>query len=173
MLPSDEARGRALDERQARRAYEGAPPVIPHPSTQLGPLACMACHDLGVRVGLRTAPPMSHEYRGACTQCHVSADNPLPFSEREPEALALDNAFEGLSHSVAAAPRLSAEAPPMTPHATHMRERCDSCHGAAGREGLSTDHAWRASCTQCHAASAVLDQIPGAAAPPFGDQEGP
>jgi nitrate reductase (cytochrome), electron transfer subunit len=159
VTPQDAARARAREERDARRAFEGAPPVIPHPSAQLGPLACMACHDKGLRVGLYTAPPMSHEFREACTQCHVSSGGAVPFAEHAPDELPLDSQFVGLRGAeVWVGPP---GAPSMIPHTTHMRERCESCHGAAGREGLRTSHVWRASCTQCHAAAAAYQQQPG------------
>jgi nitrate reductase (cytochrome), electron transfer subunit len=138
--------------------------VIPHPIAQMGPLACMACHDRGLRVGAAIAPPMGHEFREACTQCHVRQDSPMPFAERAPEALPLDSGFAGLRAAEDLSP--GPGAPSGVPHTTFMRERCDSCHGAAGREGLRTSHAWRRSCTQCHAPSAILDQRPAAHAQP-------
>jgi nitrate reductase (cytochrome), electron transfer subunit len=45
------------------------------------------------------------------------------------------------------------------PHPIFMRENCLSCHGAAGPEPIRTTHPWQTNCLQCHAPSAVLDQI--------------
>jgi hypothetical protein len=41
-----------------------------------------------------------------------------------------------------------------------MREACASCHGPSGKRGLRSTHPVRASCQQCHARSAALDQRP-------------
>jgi nitrate reductase (cytochrome), electron transfer subunit len=150
--PADREAARA--RRATRRAYDGAPPVIPHPIDQLATTACLSCHEHGAVVSTRTAPRMSHEPRANCVQCHVTADDPRPGVDTPP---APETTFVGLAAPGAGA-RAWTGAPPTIPHTTWMRERCDSCHGVLGAVGMKTTHPWRQSCTQCHAPSAVLDQ---------------
>jgi cytochrome c-type protein NapB len=127
---------------------------VPHAIDQIGVPACLACHDRGMQVGALIARPMSHEPRASCVQCHVVSEDPRPGVITPPPPV---NTFVGL-----AAPnggeRAWDGAPPTIPHATRMRERCDSCHGVLGVVGMRSTHPWRASCTQCHAPSAALDQ---------------
>ena len=146
----------ALAARAARRAYDGAPPTVPHATTQMGVQECIVCHEKGVRLAGKIARQPSHDFHEACSQCHVAESDPPPNSVgREPP----DNTFAGLS-SPAGGERAWPGAPPTIPHRTLMRTRCDSCHGLVGRDGMKSTHPWRASCTQCHAPSAALDQQP-------------
>lgn len=154
----DEARGRDLAARAERRAYDGAPPTIPHPVGQSQRAECLACHLEGLRVGERVASAMSHEPYGQCTQCHVPSVSPLPFDSFAGQARPHDgNRFVGLE-AVPVGERAWAGAPPTMPHKTLMRTVCGSCHGTYGAEGLRTSHAERQNCLQCHAPSAALDQ---------------
>jgi nitrate reductase (cytochrome), electron transfer subunit len=146
----------ALARRATRRAYNGAPPVIPHPIDQIATTACLTCHERGARLGTQIAPRMSHEPRANCVQCHVTSADPRPGADTPP---APETTFVGLA-TPGPGTRAWDGAPPTIPHTTWMRERCDSCHGAFGANGLKTTHPWRQSCTQCHAPSAVLDQRP-------------
>ncbi|MFW6086296.1 MAG: hypothetical protein ACODAG_03750 [Myxococcota bacterium] len=151
--------GAELSRRAASRAYDGAPPTIPHPIDQRSFPSCTACHAEGLRVAGKTARPMSHPPYGSCTQCHVVESRPMPFeptTSGPPE----DNAFEG-TRSPVGGERAWDGAPPVIPHRTFMRERCESCHGVLAT-GIRTSHPWRQSCTQCHAPSAELDQRPAA-----------
>ncbi|MBC7173216.1 MAG: nitrate reductase cytochrome c-type subunit, partial [Polyangiaceae bacterium] len=66
-----EEREASLSARLARRAYDGAPPVIPHAVDERGAPACLACHERGMRVDARIAPAMSHEPYTSCLQCHA------------------------------------------------------------------------------------------------------
>lgn len=145
------SRAAALARRAARRAYDGAPPVVPHPVDPTSVAACTACHEHGLRVGAPgrevVAPAMPHAAYASCTQCHA----PGP-----PEAVAgwTDEAPANLFRGLAAPERGDRAwpgAPPVIPHATSMRERCLSCHGPDGAAGLRSTHPWRQSCTQCHA----------------------
>jgi len=69
------ADGGELSEAQAlRRAFEGAPPVVPHPIDQQGTHSCLSCHEHSMKVGDRVAPVTSHPLLANCTQCHVSAE---------------------------------------------------------------------------------------------------
>jgi nitrate reductase (cytochrome), electron transfer subunit len=51
--------------REGTRAWEGAPPTIPH-ATQMRS-NCLACHGPGGRAGLRS----THPQRASCLQCHA------------------------------------------------------------------------------------------------------
>ncbi|WP_437874359.1 nitrate reductase cytochrome c-type subunit [Sorangium sp. So ce513] len=153
-VPSEADREAALELRATRRAYDGAPPTIPHRIEQLGAPDCLSCHENGLRVANLTAPRMSHQRYESCTQCHVVGDDPRPLAATPP---APENSFVGL-----ASPRRGARAhegaPPTIPHPTLMRSECASCHGVHGAPGMRSTHLDRQSCTQCHAPSAELDQ---------------
>ncbi len=170
---SDEDLATALTARAARRAYDGAPPRIPHPTTQQGALACLACHAEGLRVANLVAPVMSHDESAVCVSCHVEDVSAVPGGTA---ALAsgppIDNGFVGLEPPVRG-PRAWHGAPPVIPHPTRMRESCGSCHGVLA-EGLRTSHPYRQSCTQCHALSASFDLQPTAPlGPPAGGEMRP
>ena len=149
----------ALEDRREHRAYEGAPPTIPHAINEKGASECMACHGEGLRIDGRLATPMSHEYLTNCTQCHVPEVGSIPAADERYDELPLDNTFVGLERW-GPAERAHEGAPPVNPHPEHMREDCMSCHGEIARPGLRTTHPWKSECTQCHAPSATLDQHP-------------
>lgn len=161
-----QARAATLSQRAARRAYDGAPPVIPHAiddgASGAGTGACLACHAHGARVQDRIAPVMSHgDERVSCTQCHASAAGGPPFAaDARPSqaAFSTDNGFVGLA-APSGGPRAWPGAPPVIPHGTFMRERCGSCHGGF-QAGIASSHTERQSCQQCHVRSAALDQQP-------------
>jgi len=137
--------------RAARRAFEGAPPVIPH--EPMG-IRCNECHtERGMSVPeLGFAPPSPHARTGGlsddsrCNQCHV-------FRKTEDEFVA--NTFAGWRPEGMSGHRAYAGAPPVLPHPIFLRENCPACHsGPAAREEIRTTHPERENCTQCHAASA-------------------
>lgn len=180
-LPATEReRALVLFARDERRAYRGAPPVVPHAIDQMRTQACLLCHEHGLRVGDVVVPPMSHGPLTNCTQCHAEASGAPPVSAPEgalgPLALGdlarggrraqplAASGFEGLEEPGAGS-RAWSGAPPTIPHPTHMREHCNACHGTYALVGLRTSHPWRTSCTQCHAPSAALDQVPVAVSP--------
>lgn len=151
---TEEGRQLVLAARAERRAFDGAPPVVPHPIDQMTSTSCMACHATGAHVGRGVrATKMSHDYMPNCTQCHV-------------EQLQMDlgsftfaeNTFEGLDAPLGG-DRAWEGAPPTVPHPIFMRENCLSCHGATGPEPIRTTHPWQTNCLQCHAPSALLDQV--------------
>lgn len=142
------ARAASLRRRAERRAYDGAPPVIPHPVDPTSVAACLACHEHGLRLGDLVASPMPHAAYASCTQCHAPAA-PSALSAAAGPPLTW-NAFEGLP-APDGGERAWTGAPPVIPHATWMRDDCMSCHGPNGAAGLRTTHPWRQSCTQCHA----------------------
>jgi len=122
--------------------------VVPHPIDEPGAAACQTCHEHGATIAGLVAPAMSHPPRGSCVQCHVAA--------AAPGAASPATSFAG--RRPARGERAWIGAPPTIPHATWMRERCESCHGPLGALGMRSTHPWRTSCEQCHAPSAVLDQ---------------
>ncbi len=130
--------------RGQRRAFDGAPPTIPHVIDQRGYPACLACHEHGAALGDRIAPAMSHEPLSSCIQCHVPEQNPVDLG-----STVVDNQFVGLA-SAGLGARAWRGAPPTIPHTTAMRERCESCHGVSGANPLRTTHPWRQACVQCH-----------------------
>ena len=140
----------------SRRAYSGAPPVIPHPR-QSG--RCIHCHDLTAReiptLGIAPANPhqatagMSSDAR--CVQCHLFRQGQDEF--RPSEFIGLTAAPSGAPHN-----RATPGAPPTVPHALFMREACTACHSAAvADEKRRCMHTDRVRCVQCHVA-AVADQ---------------
>lgn len=141
---SPELRAAAVAARARRRAYDGAPPTVPHAIDEKGADGCLACHGEGVAVEGKIAPKISHAELTNCTQCHVASRS------TRPSTLDVPNAFVGLT-SPGPGKRAWTGAPPTIPHQTWMRENCDSCHGLSGKVGLRTTHPYRLSCVQCHA----------------------
>jgi nitrate reductase (cytochrome), electron transfer subunit len=151
---TEEMKLAALADRARNRAYDGAPPTIPHAVEAQSAASCLACHGDGLKVGDRIASKISHTHMTNCTQCHVEqAPASLPFRADPP-----GNTFTGV-YRAGPGERASPGAPPTVPHHTWMRENCASCHGLATRAGTRTTHPWLTNCTQCHAASAALDQV--------------
>jgi cytochrome c-type protein NapB len=147
----------AAEVRAERRAYDGAPPVIPHPN--LG-AACTSCHhERGVEVqGLGFAPRMPHANTDGlsdvarCVQCHVFQTGKGEFRP---------SGFVGLRQDLRKGARASPGAPPVIPHLVQLREQCVSCHdGPAAREAIRTPHPERARCRQCHLEQVVEDSFP-------------
>jgi cytochrome c-type protein NapB len=160
VTPRDQqARLHALQARAERRAFEGAPPTVPHPVGDGSAHKCVACHDSGGYIGAVRVPPASHSFRTLCTQCHVPADAAMPPLDGGPQAGKVESDFDPLRDAPSPY-RWTAGAPPQTPHTPFMRERCDSCHGVYGRPGLQTSHPERKVCEQCHASAAVTNQGP-------------
>ena len=133
--------------RAARRAYDGAPPTIPH--REMG-AACTSCHNAeGLEVPeLGYAPPSPHEKtRGLssmshCTQCHVF---------QVTDTLLVENDFVGRPQTLEPGSRAYEGAPPRLPHPVFMRENCLACHsGSSAREPIRTSHPERRNCRQCH-----------------------
>lgn len=140
-------RASSADTRGERRAYAGAPPVIPH--APFG-ASCTECHhEEGLAVGgVGFAPPSPHEETAGlsalshCRQCHVF---------QETEQLFRASAFAGLDPSPRRGERAFPGAPPVMPHPAFMRENCLACHaGPAARAEIRTSHPERQHCRQCH-----------------------
>ncbi|QDT05403.1 Nitrate reductase cytochrome c-type subunit (NapB) [Rubripirellula lacrimiformis] len=142
--------------RASRRAFNGAPPIIPHPVENTNDAACYACHGNGGRIDGKKASVMSHPFLGNCVQCH-GAMAPAPFQNLDAD---VDTSFVGLP-APKQGQRAFQGAPPTIPHSRWMRENCSACHGGPnGWKGMESTHPWRTNCTQCHAPSAELDQMP-------------
>lgn len=144
----------SASERAGRRAYDGAPPVVPHAAFGA---ACTSCHTTqGIEVdGVGFAPPSPHaETAGLgraarCTQCHVF---------RVTDEVLVESEFRGLRQDLRSGRRLNPLAPPVLPHAVFMRENCAACHdGPAAREEIRTPHPERTRCTQCHVEQVSTD----------------
>lgn len=142
--------------REARRAFDGAPPIVPHPIDQHSAASCLQCHAQATQIGSIVAPAMSHPEYSSCTQCHVS-DKGLGSTWNTSEFdLHTGNQFTG-KHQPTKGQRAYPDAPPTIPHTVHMRQNCISCHGPLGTSPLVTTHPERQSCTQCHVPEQSVD----------------
>jgi nitrate reductase (cytochrome), electron transfer subunit len=139
-----------------RRAFDGAPPVVPHAIDQNNPMSCLACHEKPTQIGVRIAPAMSHPHYANCLQCHASSRGTGIPGERN-QAISSLSSFVG-AFPLGQASRAGEGAPPTIPHAVTHRESCLSCHGPQGNAPIRTTHPERASCLQCHAPDSKLDQ---------------
>lgn len=151
----------SLADRETRRAFNGAPPTVPHPTDQLSSTACMACHGEGLLSKSLRAGKMPHPYYFSCTQCHVEqhADFALATATYE-------NSFEGVKAPTSGS-RAYQGAPPVIPHTTWMRSDCLSCHGRTAAPGMESTHPWRNNCLQCHGESSLLNQTKLTNSPAF------
>jgi len=141
------AEARSTAERANGRAYDGAPPTIPHDAT-IG--TCVTCHDGDGMVidGVGIAPASPHGEAAAagnmrsCRQCHVPATA---------RALFVASRFTGLPQGPWKGGRALPGAPPTIPHTLQLREQCATCHdGPAARVEIRTTHPERIRCRQCH-----------------------
>jgi cytochrome c-type protein NapB len=148
-MPAEPNTRRRLAVFYARRAYPGAPPVIPHrvEDAQAGGKACLSCHADGgwaPKLGAY-APVVPHPELVSCRQCHV------------PETT--KSLFRATTWTTTAPPSIRQAAlpgsPPPIPHALQMRENCLACHGGPGAVAeIRTSHPTRVNCRQCHALGA-------------------
>lgn len=148
------------------RAYDTAPPTVPHPIQSRTTDACVTCHGQGIQVGDEKGPPMSHDYKVNCVQCHAPGTPDRPFAADPPSTVPTDNGFRGReTPGPVSGPRSYDGAPPRIPHTTQMRSNCAACHGPYGEPGPPSHGNEKASCRQCHAAD---EGPPVALAPPSG-----
>ena len=176
-MPTEPNRRRTLAVYYARRAYPGAPPVIPHPVDEREAFgnACLSCHGGGGWAPRfeAYAPVTPHPEMISCRQCHVPM---TPGGEGKVAASGADGRAANLSRSggtrgteavrdsvsdwqTITPPRLHGGAmpgsPPPIPHALQMRENCRACHAGPGAVAeLRTTHPERVTCRQCHALGA-------------------
>jgi len=136
-----------LAVRAARRAYTGAPPVIPHAAMST---ACISCHtpkgEIVPNYGIAPANPHTKtaglSANSRCVQCHVFQNDKSEFAKTE---------FVGLAVDGRKGSRLYPGSPPTVPHPAFMRENCAACHsGVAARPEIRCSHATRIRCQQCH-----------------------
>ena len=137
----------SLATRAERRAFNGAPPQIPHATHALDDRACLACHGQDLQLAGRTAKTLPHPHFANCTQCHAPA---APSFLAGRGGMLADSSWAGI-----AAPREGVRAgpgaPPAVPHTLQMRDNCLACHGPSGWPGMQTSHPERRNCLQCHA----------------------
>jgi nitrate reductase (cytochrome), electron transfer subunit len=144
--PDNPNSSRTLEQFHSRRAYPGAPPVIPHPlfeDRSFGGKSCLACHRDGGYVPpfKAYAPVTPHPDLINCRQCHVP----------QPEKAL----FKGSDWTRISGPSIDQEAlpagPPPIPHTLQLRENCVACHGGPGAVAeIRSPHPERANCRQCH-----------------------
>lgn len=133
-----------------RRAYPGAPPVIPHP-LMIGNIKldqCLSCHLKGGVVPSlgKIAPVSPHPHFISCRQCHV------PQMTQE---LFVDNNWDKVSPPKTDLSALPGGPPPI-PHSLQLRENCNSCHGPkSSLVQLRSPHPERVNCRQCHVPALV------------------
>ncbi|WP_372365959.1 nitrate reductase cytochrome c-type subunit [Candidatus Uabimicrobium sp. HlEnr_7] len=135
------AKERTLKEFYARRAYPGAPPVIPHKIEKNSTEMCLTCHEKGGYTPQYNAyaPPTPHSDFISCWQCHVPQ-----------QEMHTNNLWQQLY-----LPKLQQKAqltgPLVIPHSLHMRTKCIVCHaGPAAIKEIRTSHPERVHCLQCH-----------------------
>jgi cytochrome c-type protein NapB len=158
--PSEAEWDEAVATREEQRAYDGAPPTIPHAIDQRSRPNCLLCHRDGVTIEADlVAPAMSHDpAMTGCVQCHVTGGDPPVAGDGMAGGPPVATTFANDGRAGRGA-RAWPGAPPEVPHTTFLRERCASCHGVLA-SGLRTSHACQQSCEQCHAPAAGLDQVP-------------
>jgi cytochrome c-type protein NapB len=157
-IATETERKAAVERRASLRAYDGAPPVIPHGIDTLSSASCLSCHsqDGNLVIGGKRPAEISHPWVTNCTSCHVPADGLRQITEPITDRLNVENAFVG-KRSAGAGPRAYGTAPPTTPHPVWMRQNCMACHGPGREQAIRTSHPERQNCLQCHAPNAVFD----------------
>ncbi len=145
---------RTLKQYYSRRAYPGAPPVIPHEVPNDGVIAddCLSCHKDGGYVPEYNAytPITGHPEYDNCRQCHVPQTVDTLFVQTEWQVP--DPAKRGRQ----AIPG----GPLQVPHSLHFRSNCKACHvGPQTVVEIRCSHPERENCQQCH--------VPQEHLPPF------
>lgn len=155
---SPEETAAAIARRKSLRAYDGAPPVIPHGIDTLRSSACTSCHgeDAKLVIGGKRPAEISHPWITNCTSCHVPADGLRQITAPADTRLVVGNAFIGKT-SAGSGPRAYGTAPPTMPHPVWMRQNCMACHGPGREQAIRTSHPERQNCLQCHAPNAAFD----------------
>ncbi len=151
-------RAKILQGRFDRRAFDGAPPTIPHAINYRDVLSCTACHsqDSNTIVAGNRVPAMSHHYMSSCTQCHVPAEGLSATIRMATGGLVVENGFAG-NPRPGKGTRAYQGAPPTTPHRIWLRQNCMSCHGPDMPDAIVTPHPQRSNCLQCHALDSSYD----------------
>ena len=155
---SDLERAEAVKNRAQRRAYDGAPPIIPHAIQTIDVKTCVACHSQesnGLIAG-KVPPKMSHPMFTNCTQCHVASEGNDFLKDPNHAGLNVANSFDG-ARSPGSGSQAYDGAPPVIPHRLNMRQNCQACHGSGMTNAIRTPHPQQQSCLQCHATNAQFD----------------
>lgn len=138
---------RSLANYYSRRAYPGAPPVIPHPVDEAinRNQNCNVCHAKGGFAPKFNAyiPLTPHPDFLNCMQCHVAATSAPLF---------VNTHWQSVDPPAIGRPALPGSPPPI-PHGLALRDNCLACHGGpAAVAEIRCTHPERLSCRQCHAA---------------------
>ena len=147
-----------VKKRAERRAYDGAPPIIPHAIQTIDVKSCVACHsqDSNVLLAGSVPPKMSHQMFANCTQCHVPSEGNDFLKDSSHAGLNVENLFTG-ARSPGSGSQAYDGAPPVIPHRLNMRQNCQACHGSGMANAIRTPHPQQQSCLQCHAPNALFD----------------
>ena len=140
---SDEVSTRTLADFHSRRAYPGAPPVVPHKVLDPSGRGCLGCHGEGGWVPDFKAytPVTPHPHWTNCLSCHIPGTERSRFRENSFVAMAWPSIGQ------AALPG----GPPVVPHSLQNRSNCQACHAGPGAvKEIRTDHPQRQNCRQCH-----------------------
>ena len=143
---------RSTAERANGRAYDGAPPTIPHEAVTG---TCVTCHDGDGTVidGVGIAPASPHGDDAAagsmrrCRQCHAPT---------QARALLVASRFTGLAQGPWKGQRATPGAPPTIPHALQLREQCAACHDGPGARVEYAPPNRRTRCRQCQCLKPLL-----------------
>ncbi len=153
MQPQQGVNTRALKMYYERRAYHGAPPVIPH---EVDPeiartMNCNVCHAKGGYTPKFNAyaPVTPHPQYANCMQCHVASTTQSTF---------VATTWKSVASPTVHRPALPGSPPPI-PHTLQLRENCLACHaGPSAVIEVRTSHPERVNCRQCHVPR-TTDQI--------------
>lgn len=130
-------------QRAENRAYEGAPPQIPHAVEDQTPESCLACHESGmVDENNKSAPVSPHPVtQKNCLQCHVPRLSDKKFKESQFKGLRIEGRLA----------KANPLGPPHIPHRIQDRENCQACHlSETAPKAIVPRHGNRSNCLQCH-----------------------
>lgn len=138
--------------RSQARAYDGAPPVIPHEVTSDVFRRCLYCHETGRTIGEMNAPKTPHPELKNCLQCHVEPMGDDTFVANDFIPYRITGSLPG--NNPAGPPRIN--------HRLQLRENCAACHlGERAAPAIRPRHGNRPNCTQCHVHTEVVEDFPG------------
>ena len=142
-----------LKDYHENRAFDGAPPIIPHAvltETGIGGNSCLQCHENGGYVAQFNAfaPITPHPEYLNCRQCHVPAKT--------------NKLFSGSTFTRSGPKEVGNSAllgsPPVIPHTLQLRGNCLACHGGpSAPKEIRVSHPERINCRQCHAVSVTRE----------------
>ncbi len=152
MQPRPGVSQRTLAAFYARRAYAGAPPLVPHPvdPTFNRTQDCNVCHEKGGYTPKFNAyvPVTPHPEYVNCLQCHAQTSDYRGVEAAT--ATFVDEDWMSVRPPALRRPALPGN-PPAIPHELQLRDQCLSCHaGPAAVADVRTSHPERVNCQQCH-----------------------